>query len=93
MFDGKRVLSELPYPNFGEDRETQQAIAEGSGRLSISGAQEKYAMVVGVTQQEVANLASVGINSLVAIERGKGNPSLKTLLRILEVLGLEIKLG
>ena len=46
-----------------------------------------------VTQQEVANLASVGINSLVAIERGKGNPSLKTLLRILDVLGLEIKLG
>lgn len=48
---------------------------------------------LGVTQQEVADLAGVGINSLVAIERGKGNPSLKTLLRILEVLGLEIKLG
>lgn len=47
---------------------------------------------LGVTQQEVADLADVGINSLVAIERGKGNPSLKTLLRILEVLGLEIKL-
>ena len=47
---------------------------------------------LGVTQQEVANLASVGINSLVAIERGKGNPSLKTLLRILDVLGLEINL-
>lgn len=46
LFDGRRVLSELPYPNFGEDRQTQQAIAEGSGRLSISGAQEKYAMVV-----------------------------------------------
>lgn len=48
---------------------------------------------LGVTQREVAELAGVGINSLVAIERGKGNPSLKTLLRILEVLGLEIKLG
>lgn len=47
---------------------------------------------LGVTQQEVADLAAVGINSLVAIERGTGNPSLKTLLRILEVLGLEIKL-
>lgn len=47
---------------------------------------------LGVTQQEVANLASVGINSLVAIERGNGNPSLKTLLRILDVLGLEINL-
>ena len=48
---------------------------------------------LGINQQELADLAGVGINSLVAIERGKGNPSLKTLLRILEVLGLEIKLA
>ena len=48
---------------------------------------------LGINQQELADLASVGINSLVAIERGKGNPSLKTLLRILDVLGLEIKLA
>ena len=46
LFDGKKVLSQLPYPNFDDDRDTQSAIAEGSGRLSISGAQEKYAMVV-----------------------------------------------
>ncbi len=45
---------------------------------------------LGVTQQEVADLAQVGINSLVAIERGKGNPSLKTLMRILDILGLEL---
>lgn len=48
---------------------------------------------LGINQQDLADLASVGINSLVAIERGKGNPSLKTLLRILDVLGLEIKLA
>ena len=48
---------------------------------------------LGINQQELADLAGVGINSLVAIERGKGNPSLKTLLRILDVLGLEIKLS
>ncbi|MBR3290865.1 MAG: helix-turn-helix transcriptional regulator [Bacteroidales bacterium] len=48
---------------------------------------------LGINQQELADLAGVGINSLVAIERGKGNPSLKTLLRILEVLGLEINLS
>lgn len=46
LFDGRKVLSVLPYPNFGEDPKTQEAIAEGSGRLSISGAQEKYSMVV-----------------------------------------------
>lgn len=48
---------------------------------------------LGINQQELADLAAVGINSLVAIERGKGNPSMKTLLRILDVLGLEIKLS
>ncbi|MBO5595667.1 MAG: helix-turn-helix transcriptional regulator [Bacteroidales bacterium] len=48
---------------------------------------------LGINQQELAELAAVGINSLVAIERGKGNPSMKTLLRILDVLGLEIKLS
>lgn len=48
---------------------------------------------LGINQQELSDLAGVGINSLVAIERGKGNPSLKTLLRILDVLGLEIKLA
>ena len=48
---------------------------------------------LGINQQELADLAGVGINSLVAIERGKGNPSMKTLLRILDVLGLEIKLS
>lgn len=48
---------------------------------------------LGINQQELADLAGVGINSLVAIERDKGNPSLKTLLRILDVLGLEIKLA
>lgn len=48
---------------------------------------------LGINQQELADLAGVGINSLVAIERGKGNPSLKTLLRILEVLGLEMNLS
>lgn len=47
---------------------------------------------LGVTQQELSDLALVGINTLVAVERGEGNPSLKTLLRITEVLGLELSL-
>ena len=46
LFDGKKVQSELPYPNFGQDPDTQKYIVEGAGRLSISGAQEKYSMVV-----------------------------------------------
>ena len=44
---------------------------------------------LGVNQQTLADLAGVGINTLVAIERGEGNPQLNTLLTILEALGLE----
>ncbi len=47
---------------------------------------------LGITQLELATLAEVGINSLVAIEREKGNPSLKTLLSILDVLGMDLRL-
>ena len=47
---------------------------------------------LGITQQELADLAGVGINSLLSIERGKGNPSLQTLMRILDVLGLDLQL-
>ena len=43
-----------------------------------------------VNQQTLADLAGVGINTLVAIERGEGNPQLTTLLTILETLGLQM---
>ena len=53
----------------------------------------KRRLELGLKQQELADLAEVGINTLVAIERGTGNPSLKILDRITDVLGLEIKLS
>lgn len=46
---------------------------------------------LNINQQTLAELAEVGINTLVAIERGTGNPSLSTLMKILDTLGLEIK--
>lgn len=45
---------------------------------------------LGVNQQTLADLAGVGINTLVAIERGEGNPQLVTLLTILNTLGLQM---
>jgi len=43
-----------------------------------------------INQQTLADLAGVGINTLVSIERGTGNPSLATLQSVLDVLGLEL---
>ncbi len=47
---------------------------------------------LGVNLQTLADLAGVGINTLVAIERGEGNPQLATLLTILDTLGLQLDL-
>jgi y4mF family transcriptional regulator len=45
---------------------------------------------LGVNQQTLADLAGVAVNTLVAIERGEGNPQLSTLLTILDTLGLQV---
>ncbi len=45
---------------------------------------------LGIDQQTLADLSGIGINTLVAIERGVGNPSLDTLQKVTECLGLKI---
>lgn len=47
---------------------------------------------LGITQQDLADLAQVGINTLVAVERGTGNPSVRTLQKIAKVLGYKLRL-
>ena len=48
---------------------------------------------LGINQQTLADLASVAINTVVAIERGEGNPQLATLLTILDTLGLQLDIN
>lgn len=45
-----------------------------------------------VTQSQLAELADVSANTLYKIERGQANPSLETLEKIIDILGLEISL-
>jgi len=47
---------------------------------------------LNITQPTLAALAGVGLNTLVAIERGNGNPKLATILTILDTLGLKIEI-
>ncbi|MBR1785945.1 MAG: helix-turn-helix transcriptional regulator [Paludibacteraceae bacterium] len=49
-------------------------------------------MELGITQQTLALLAGIGINTLVSIERGKLSVSLSTLMKVLDCLGLEMNL-
>ena len=48
---------------------------------------------LGVNQQTLADLAGVAVNTVVAIERGEGNPQLATLLTILDTLGLQLDIN
>jgi transcriptional regulator with XRE-family HTH domain len=43
-----------------------------------------------VTQETLAQLSGIGLRTLKQFESGKGNPTLKTLQKITEVLGLEV---
>jgi y4mF family transcriptional regulator len=46
-----------------------------------------------VDQRTLADLAGLAINTVVAIERGEGNPQLKTLLVVLDTLGLQLDIN
>lgn len=45
-----------------------------------------------VTQPELAKLANISVNTLYKIEREKANPTLETLTKIADVLGMEVTL-
>ena len=43
-----------------------------------------------MTQKELADLAGISINTVVAAERGQGDPKISTYLAICNVLGLKL---
>lgn len=47
---------------------------------------------LNVTHSTLAMLAGVGLNTLVAIERGNGNAKLHTIMAIIDTLGLKIEI-
>ena len=46
---------------------------------------------LGITQQDLADMSEVAISTIKKIESGKGNPSLSTVEKIMDVLGMEVK--
>lgn len=45
---------------------------------------------IKITQKELADLAGISINTVVAAERGQGVPKISTYLAICNVLGLKL---
>lgn len=45
-----------------------------------------------ITQPQLAELAQVSVNTIIKLERGTGNPTLDVLIKIGDILGLELAL-
>lgn len=49
--------------------------------------------ILKIRQEDLAEISEVALRTIVLVERGEGNPSLETLLKIAEVLGMELQLN
>lgn len=49
--------------------------------------------LLSLTQQDLADYAGVSLRIIRSIEAGKGNPSVATISKIAEVLGLQLQLN
>ncbi|MBO7256619.1 MAG: helix-turn-helix transcriptional regulator [Bacteroidales bacterium] len=48
--------------------------------------------ILGLTQQDLSDYAGLSVRFIKSVEAGKGNPSIASLAKIADVLGLEIVL-
>ena len=60
--------------------------------LSLSEIIKQRRDVLKITQEQLAEMAEVGLRTLKSIENGKGNPTVATISKLADVLGMELKL-
>jgi len=60
--------------------------------MDISNILKENRSKLGISQIDLAEIAEVSLATIKDLERGKGNPSLSTLEKIADTLGLEIKI-
>lgn len=58
--------------------------------MSLREVMKERRKVLDLSQNDLAEMAGVSLATVKEIERGKGNPSLSTASRIVDILGLEI---
>ena len=58
--------------------------------MELNEVMKKRRKELEISQLDLAEMAEVSLATVKDIERGKGNPSLNTVKRILRVLGMEI---
>ena len=58
--------------------------------MDIAQTMKSRRKVLGISQQDLSEMAAVSLATIKDIERGQGNPSLSTVQKILDVLGMEM---
>ena len=59
--------------------------------MSLSEVIKNRRKTLAISQQDLAEMAGIGLATIKDIERGKGNPSMATVSKIMDVLGMEIE--
>ncbi|MBF5027099.1 helix-turn-helix transcriptional regulator [Planobacterium sp. GCR5] len=60
--------------------------------LSLIESIKERRKILDVTQETLSEISGVSLRTLKQFESGKGNPTLQTLQKLCDALGLEIKL-
>jgi transcriptional regulator with XRE-family HTH domain len=79
------LKSSIIQPNF-----TEKSITMHQTHLLKSLKERREQL--GVTQEQLAEVAAVALRTVKALDSGKGNPTVSTLIKLADVLGMELKL-
>lgn len=60
--------------------------------MNIGATIKERRALLGISQKDLSDYSGVGISTIKDLERGIGNPSVETLRKILDVVGLEMVL-
>ena len=60
--------------------------------MDIGAAIKDRRAILGISQKDLSDYSGVGISTVKDLERGVGNPSVETLKKILDAVGLEMVL-
>ncbi len=61
--------------------------------MDVLGAIKARRVMLGLKQEDLAEMAGVSLATIKDIDRGAGNPSLRILEKIVDVLGMEIQVN
>ena len=58
--------------------------------MNLSDTVKARRKTLGLSQNDLAEMSEISLATIKNIERGKGNPSLDTIGKVLDILGMEI---